>query len=103
MIGVFRSDRLLLSSLQPSFDLSRDKTSPERSAASPKTSPGEEAAADQRSLNQSEPAIREEEEEEEHVMGEETVAGNSPPASARAGADAAADPASRGLTLTVGF
>lgn len=76
--------------LQPSFDLSRDKTSPERNATSPKTSPGEEPTVDQKSLPPPEPVIQEEEEEEEV-----TADRKNPPASAKAGTEAA-DPASQG-------
>lgn len=73
---------------QPSFDLSRDKTSPERNATSPKTSPGEEPTVDQRGLPPAEPVIQEEEEEV-------TADRKNPPASAKAGTEAA-DPAGQG-------
>lgn len=82
--------------LQPSFDLSRDKTSPEKHMTSPKSSPGEEPAIDQRSLPPAQPLIQEEGSAER----------KSPPAPAKPGTEAA-DPASQGSvtiwTLTEGL
>ncbi len=76
---------------QPSLDLSRDKTSPEKAVTSPKTSPvspGEEPTNDQRSLPPAHPVIQE----------EETTERKSPPASAKSGMEAA-DPVSQGTVM----
>lgn len=67
---------------QPSLDLSRDKTSPEKVMTSPKISPvseGEEPIDDQRNLPPAQPIIEE----------EGTTERNSPLASAKPGIEAA--------------
>nr|XP_046265204.1 capping protein, Arp2/3 and myosin-I linker protein 3 isoform X2 [Scatophagus argus] len=72
---------------KPSLDLSRDKTSPEKAVASPKSSPlspGEKPTNEQRNLPPSQPII------EEEVTAER----KSPPVSAMPGVEAA-DPASQ--------
>ncbi len=73
---------------QPSLDLSRDKTSPEKAMTSPKTSPhspGELPTNEQRNLPSAQPIIEEEEATERESL----------PASAKPGEEAA-DPASQG-------
>lgn len=45
---------------QPSFDHPRDKTSPEKQAISPSSSPEEESSGEQRSVPSAQPTIREE-------------------------------------------
>ncbi|KAM3604253.1 uncharacterized protein V6R79_008543 [Siganus canaliculatus] len=72
---------------KPSLDLSRDKTSPEKTRTSPKTSPftpSEEPSADQRSLPPTQPVIQEEEAAETQSPQAATLPG-----------EAAADPASQ--------
>ncbi|XP_063741232.1 capping protein, Arp2/3 and myosin-I linker protein 3 isoform X2 [Eleginops maclovinus] len=72
---------------KPSLDILRDKTSPEKAARSPKSSPaspGEELTNEQRSLPPAQPITEE----------EGTAERKSPPASAKPGRDAA-DPASQ--------
>lgn len=74
-----------LFSPQPSFDHSRDKTSPEKEVTSPCSLPGEESTGEQRSFPPAQPTIREEGSPER----------KSTPASAKPGMEAA-NPASQG-------
>lgn len=75
---------------QPSFDHPRDKTSPEKQAISPSSSPEEESSGEQRSVPSAQATIRE----------EGILERKSPTASAKLGIEAG-DPAGQGRASRV--